>query len=86
MPRLAIPAQGFIRTLRHVGSAHDDWHSGGADSVGNTVSLGYHSGHRADTNEPDLLLPYEAHKLLLIHWLRVAVNQQHFMARRSQRL
>src|SRR5207248_3458030 len=49
--RAAIAAKRLIRKFGHVRSAHDYRHAGGADGVGDFVSLGDHPGHRADADQ-----------------------------------
>ena len=72
--RTAVPTQSLVGHFRNVWASHHDWHTCGADSVGHAIGSGNHSGHRANANQPDLLLTYEVYQLLLVHWPRVAVN------------
>src|SRR6266576_1097584 len=66
MTRTAIAAQGLVGHFRNVRSSHYDRHARGANGISHAVGPGHHSGHRANTNEPDLLLLDEAHELLLV--------------------
>ena len=54
--------------------------------VRHAISLGDHPGHRTDADEPDILFTHVARDTCFIHGLRVAINQNHFVAGRSQRL
>ena len=66
-------------------AAHHDRHACGTNGVGHAICARYHSGHRTDADQPDLLRDDELHKFLFIHGAGVAVNQEHFMAGRRAR-
>ena len=84
--RPAIAPQGLVGQFGDVRSAHHDLHSGRANGVGDAVGLRDHAGHGADADQIDLLVADVLRDLSLVHGLRVAVDQQHFMSGRSQRL
>jgi hypothetical protein len=86
MARAAVASQRLVRHLAHVRSAHHHPHAGGAECVGDPVRPGHHSGHRADADQVDLPFEREAHQLGVAHRLGVAVDQQHLVLGRSERL
>ena len=86
MARAAIAAQRLVGQFGDVRSAHDHRDAGGAKGVGHAVSFGDHAGHGADPHQPDALGEHEAHDLGVGHGLSVAVDQQHFVSGRGERL
>ena len=70
----AIAAEGLIRQFGDVRSAHDYRHSCSADGVGHAIGLGDHSGHRADADQPNLLVAHVLRDLRLVHGLSVAID------------
>ncbi len=75
MARSAVAAERLVGHFRDVWSTHHDRHSGGADRIGHPVGLRDHSGHCANSNEPDFLFPHIPRKGRFIHRLRVSVDQ-----------
>ncbi len=57
-----------------------------ANGVGGAIRLGDHSGHGADADQSNVPFAHELRDLSLVHGLGIAINQQHFMAGRGQRL
>src|SRR2546426_2597132 len=86
MPRPAASTKRLVGQFCHVRSAHHDRNSCGPNSIRHTIRLGYHSGHCADADESNPLFAHEPRDASFIHRLCVAINQQHLMARWSQRL
>ena len=84
--RAAIAAEGFVGEFRDVRSAHDDWHTGGADGVGDAIGLGDHAGHGADADQIDVLVAHVLRDLRFVHGLGVAVDEQNFVAGRGEGL
>ncbi len=84
--RSAIAAEGFVGEFGDVRSAHDDFHPGGADGVGDAIGLGDHAGHGADADEVDFFIANILGDLGFVHGLGVAVDQQDFVAGRSEGL
>ena len=80
MARSAVAPERFVGQFGDVRSAHHDRHSGGANGVGHAIRLGDHSGHRADADQSDVFFSNEPRDLGFVHRLRVAVDQQHFVA------
>ena len=70
--------------FRNVRSPHHDRHARGADSIRDAVCLCYHPGHCPDSHKSDVVFPHESRDAVFIHWLCVAINQQYFVAGRSQ--
>jgi hypothetical protein len=66
--------------------AHHHRHSGGAHRVGHPVGFRHHPRHRADADESDALLANVGDEFLFVHRVGIAVDEQHFMAGRRQRL
>jgi hypothetical protein len=67
-------------------SAHHHWDTGGTDRIGHAVGLRDHSGHRADSNQANILFADKSCDARLIHGLCVSVDQNDFVAGGSQRL
>ena len=84
--RAAIAAEGFVGHFGDVRAAHDDGDTGGANRVSHAISLGDHAGHGADADQVDVVFADVTGDSGFIHGLSVAVDQEHFMARRSQGL
>src|SRR5947207_2020804 len=80
----SVAAAFLVGKFGHVWSAHEDRHSGSANGVGGAIRLGDHSGHGADADQSNVLFAHELCNLSLVHGLGVTINQQHFMAGRSQ--
>src|SRR5688572_17630633 len=51
VPRSAVTPEGLVRAFRNMRPAHNYLKSRLAQSVGNQVCAGDHSGHRADTDK-----------------------------------
>ena len=69
-----------------MGSTHHHRHTGGAEGIGHTVRLGDHAGHRPNPDQVDVVRPHVPHQLFIAHGLSVAVDQQHLVIRRRDRL
>ena len=78
--RSAVAAQGFIRAFGDVRPAHYDGHAGGAQCVRHAVGFGDHARHGANPHQSDFLIQSVLHQLGIGHRLRVAINQQYFIA------
>src|SRR3979409_1600226 len=83
MANAAVAAKGFIGKLCDVGSAHHYRDSGGAKSVGCSVSSSDHAGHGADSYQVDLLVLYELNELGIAHRFGVAIKEQNLVTGRS---
>src|ERR1041385_877115 len=83
MTRSSVTSQRFVRNLRNVRPAHYDGHAGGANRIGNAVSLLSHSGHGADPDKLDVLRTHKLNNLIIAHRPRVGINQNYFMTRRG---
>ena len=86
MARSAVSPEGFVGFFRNVRATHHDRHAHGANGVGHAIRLGDHASHRADADKPDVLFAHVSGDPCFIHGLRVAIDQNDFMAGRSQRL
>src|SRR5437868_11948345 len=86
MPRTSVLPQRFGRLFGHMRTAHDHRYAGCAYRVSHAVGLSDHPCHRAEADEPDLLLAYEAHELGFVHGLRISIDKEHFVSRRGERL
>jgi len=86
MARATIPAESFIGLFGHVRPSHDHRNSSHPNSVSHAIRPGDHPGHRTDADQPNVLFAHEVCNLSLVHGLGVTINQQYFMAGRSQRL
>ena len=84
--RPAVAPQRLVGALGDVGAAHHDGNARRAQRVGEAVGSRDHPRHRADADEADALLADEAHQLLLSHRAGVAVDQDHLVAGRRERL
>ncbi len=84
--RAAIAAERLVGHFGHVRSAHHYWNSGGANRIGHAIRLGNHSGHGADADQSNLVVAHKLRDPRFIHRMCVAIHQQHFMARRRERL
>ncbi len=81
MTRSAVAPERLVRNFGHVRSAHHHRNAGGADRIRHAVRFGDHAGHGADSDQSDPLVERELNQLGVAHRLRVAVDQNHFMAR-----
>jgi hypothetical protein len=79
-----VATEGLVGKLGDVRSAHDNWDSYRANSIGDAIRFGDHSGHGANADQSDVFVSNVLSDLNLVHGLSVAVNQQNFMTRRSQ--
>ena len=86
MARSAATAQRFVRQLGDVGSSHHHLDAGGTEGVRCPVSARDHPRHGADTDQTDLPVLHEPDEAGVIHRLRVAIQEKHFVARRCARL
>ena len=84
--RSAVAAEGFVGAFGDVRPAHDYGHAGGAQGVGHAVGFGDHARHGADADESDFLIQRVLNQLGIGHRLRVAIDQQYFIAGRRQGL
>ena len=84
--RATILAESLFKFFSDMWTAHDDRHSDGANCIGHAVGLRDHSSHRANANQPNLLVEHELCDLRFVHGLGVAVNKDDFMSGRSERL
>src|SRR6266571_625763 len=84
MARTAVSTEGFAGLFRDVRPAHDDRHSNGADGIGHAVGLGDHTSHRADADKSDVVFEHISGDAGFVHRLRVAVDQENFVAVGSQ--
>ena len=82
--RPAVSAQSFIRLFGHMWAAHNHGNAGGANGVRHPVGFLDHARHRADAHQTDVLLLDEFDELLVVHPLRVPVDQDDLMSRRRQ--
>jgi hypothetical protein len=82
----AIATQGLIGHFGDVRSAHHHRNSRGPNRIRHAICLGDHSGHGANAHQPNVFLAHELRDPRFVHGLRVAIHQQHLMARWSQRL
>src|SRR5229473_455551 len=83
MARAAVTPESLIGHFRDVRAAHYDLYSRGAHCVRHAIGLSDHPGHRTYADQAHILFTHVSRNTLLIHGLRVAVNQHHFVARRS---
>ncbi len=65
-------------------TTHDDRNSGRANGVGDAIRLGDPSSHGANADQSNAFVSNVLCDLKLVHRLSIAVDQQHFMAGRSQ--
>jgi hypothetical protein len=86
MARPTIAAQSLVSQFGDVRPTHHDANAGRANRVGNAISLGDHASHGANADQFDLLIADVLRDLSLIHGLGIAVDQENFVSRRSQRL
>src|ERR1039457_575095 len=82
----AVPSQRFIRQFGDVRSAHHHRNTRSTERVRSAVSARDHPGHCADSNKIDCPIFHELDKLRIVHWFRVAVQQNYFVLRRRSRL
>ena len=86
MSRTAIPPKRFVGQLGHVRTAHYHRNSHRANRVRDAISLRDHARHSPDPHQSDLVLAHVLRDLRLIHGLRIAVDQNHFVSGRGERL
>ncbi len=84
MARAAVAPERLIGHFRDMRATHDDLYSHGAHGVRHAIGFGNHPGHRTDTDQSDILFTHVVRDTFFIHRLSVAVNQHHFVARRSK--
>jgi hypothetical protein len=80
----AVVTESLVGQFGDVRTAHHDRNTSGTNRIRDAISLRDHSGHGPDAHQSDLLFADVSRDLAFVHWLRVAVNQQNFMIRRSQ--
>jgi hypothetical protein len=68
------------------GTRRRNLYSSGAHRVRHAIGLGDHPGHRTDTDQTDVLFTHVARDTFFVHRLGIAVNQDYFVARWSERL
>ena len=86
MARSAVTAQGLVRHLGYVRTAHHDKHPSGPDGVGHPVCLGRHARHGADANQGNSVLFDVFNELSLVHRLSISIYKEYFVSGRSNRL
>src|SRR6266571_625762 len=80
MALTAVSTECFAGLFRDVRPAHDDGHPNGADGIGHAVGLGDHASHRADPDKSDVVFEHISGDAGFVHGLRVAVDQENFVA------
>ena len=69
-----------------MGSAHDHGNAGRAHGIRHPIRLGDHTGHGADSDQPDILAEHELNQFGVGHRLGIAVDQNHLVAAGRKRL
>ena len=86
MARPPISTERLVGHLGHVRSAHHHRNSRGPNRIRHAIRLGNHSGHGADADQSNIIVAHKLRDPRLVHRLRVAIHQQHFIASGSERL
>ena len=84
MSRSTVAPQSLVGFFCDVWAAHHYRHAHRANCVSHAVSLRDHAGHGANSDESDVLFADESSDSGFIHRLGVAINEQYFVACRSQ--
>src|SRR6185312_4304753 len=79
MSNAAISSQCFVRKFRDVRTAHNHGNASRPESVCRPVSSRNHPGHRADSDQTNLLLFHELDQFGIAHRLCVAIEQQYLV-------
>ena len=77
----AVPSQSLIWKLGDVRSAHHHRNTSGTEGIRGAVRLGDHPCHCPDSDEADSPIFDELHKLPIVHWFRITVQQQYLVLR-----